>query len=202
MSQKASMNTAANFNTSGPKLSIQQNNTERNFNSAKSLSIYIKIFINYAQMVSIIHSLELKWPYYVANYLKITGNVGTISSELLSLDCLIYDYEINMSPIYLIALMNILIYAIFLLIASSYFMMRQILLNKKRQINKLIILAVVLSIMIQPNSIRETSNFFNCQEIENKSYLIRQISIVCYTSDHKEWVFKKLKLKFLNLNLF
>ena len=42
--------------------------------------------------------------------------------------------------------------------------------------------------MIQPNSIKETSNIFDCQEIENESYLSRQISILCYTFDHIDWV--------------
>ena len=163
---------------------------ELSLNSGKSLSIYFKILINYAQMVSIIHNLELKWPFYVTTYLKVTGNVGTISTELLSLDCLISDYNIDINAIYLKALITILIYTMFLTTASFIFTMRQVIFRKKRQINKLIILAIVLSIMIQPNSIKETSNIFNCQKIQEQSYLTRQMSILCYTFDHKKWVYK------------
>ena len=157
--------------------------------SGKSLSIFIKIFINYAQMVSIIHSLELKWPYYVTTYMKVTGNIGTISSEFLSLDCLITDYNIDLNPIYLKALINVVIYVIFLGGAVIFFILIQIISKKRRKINNLIILTIVLSIMIQPNSIKETSDMFNCKEIEGQSYLIKQMSIPCYTSNHSDWVF-------------
>ena len=165
-----------------------QKNTKCSLNPCRSISIYIKIFINYAQMVAIIHSLELKWPYYVENYLKITGNVGTISNELISLDCLISDYNINVNSIYLKSLVDILIYLVFLVSASFIFFIRHHIMRKRKQMNRLIILAVVLSIMIQPTSLKETSDIFNCQTVEGQSYMAARTSISCFTSEHNQWV--------------
>ena len=158
------------------------------FNPSKSLSIYIRIFINYAQMIAIIQSLELKWPFYVTTYLQISGNVGSVSTQLFSLDCLINDFELNIKVIYLKALANVLIYLGFLFTSAWIFMFRKCLLKKHGEINRFIILVIVLSIILQPNSIKDTSDIFNCQEIEDKYYLIAEMTEECYTADHKKWV--------------
>lgn len=139
-------------------------------------------------MISIIHNLQLKWPPYVTNYLKITGNVGTVSSQLFSLDCLIDDFDLKINSIYLKALSTIIIYVSFLGVSFVYFAIKQIFWRKKNQMTKFLILSIVLSVMIQPNSIKETSDIFNCHKIEEKSYLLEQMSVECYTEDHTHWV--------------
>ena len=154
--------------------------------SGKELSIFFRIFINYSQMIAIIHSLELKWPFYVASYLKITGNIGSISSQLLSLECLIAEFDLSISAIYLKALMNIIIH--FILIAIVIFLLKNFLMKNKNGNNQFIILFIVLSIMIQPNSIKETSDLFNCQRIQENSYLVKEMSLLCYTDAHFHWV--------------
>lgn len=158
-------------------------------NPSKSLSIYFRIFINYAQMVSIIHNLQLKWPYYVSNYLKITGNFASVSTQLLSLECLITDYNLDISAIYLKALTTVLIYFGFLLVSSSFMIIRKFLFRGKDVKNQLILLIIVISVMIQPNSIKEISDIFNCTSVEDKSYLDSEMSVECYTTTHKKWVF-------------
>lgn len=182
------------FNSSLSSVTINDQNIPkrksiRSFNPSKSLSIYIRLFINYAQMISIIHNLQLKWPPYVTNYLKVTGNVGTVSSQLFSLDCLIDDFDLKINSIYLKALSTIIIYVSFLGVSFLYFATKQIFFQKKNQMTKFLILSIVLSVMIQPNSIKETSDIFNCHEIEKKSYLLEQMSVECYTNDHTDWVF-------------
>jgi len=56
------------------------------------------------------------------------------------------------------------------------------------QTNKFIILVIVLSILIQPNSIKDTSDIFTCQEIEDKYYLTAEMTEECYTKNHEKWV--------------
>ena len=160
-----------------------------NANSSQSLSIFFKIFINYMQMISIIQGLELKWPYYVSNYLKIIGSLGYISGNFFSVDCLINDYDINLKAIYLQAFLIFFIYVVFFSIAAGFFMIRRIFFKKKQEFNTFIILMIVLSIMIQPISLKQTSDLFNCQDIENTRYLVQQISIPCYTDEHNQWVY-------------
>ena len=163
-------------------------NSRISLNTGKSLSIYLKIWINYSQMISIIYNLNLKWPYYVGNYLNVNGNLGSISTQILSLDCLISDYKLNIRAIYLKAVTNITVYVIFVSVAGIFFFFRKFVLRKKNQLYKYIILIIALSIMIQPNSIKETSDIFSCQPILERSYLIQQMSVECYTNSHMDWV--------------
>ena len=61
------------------------------FSPQKGVSVYLKILLNYLQMISIIESLQLKWPIYVQNYLNVYANIGGVSTEVLSLDCFLQD---------------------------------------------------------------------------------------------------------------
>jgi len=139
-------------------------------------------------MIAIIQSLELKWPFYVTTYLQISGNVGSVSTQLFSLDCLINDFGLDIDVIYLKALVNVLIYLGFLIASAAIFMLRSVLLKKTGEFNRFIILVIVLSIMLQPNSIQDTSDIFNCQEIEGTYYLIAEMTLQCYITDHQKWV--------------
>ena len=117
-----------------------------------------------------------------------------MNTQLFSLDCLISDYNLNIEVIYLKALANIMIYVGFLFTASWIFVLKNLINKKKNESNKLIILVIVISILMQPNSIKDTSDIFNCQSINQNSYLAQQMKVKCYTSDHTNWV-KKQNLK-------
>ena len=61
----------------------------------KGMSIYMKILLNYLQMLTIVQSFDLKWPFYVKNYLNFFASVGGgISPQVISVDCLLNDYNI------------------------------------------------------------------------------------------------------------
>ena len=150
----------------------------------KSLSIYIKIFLNYSQTIAIIHNLELNWPSYVDNYLQIASNIGSVSTQFLSLECLISDFKMNINAIYLKAVASIFIYLVFLVSSASIFLIRKLLMKGIKEFNKFIILAIVLSIIMQPNSIKQTSDIFNCLKVGSHSYLIQEMSVECWTTEH------------------
>jgi len=156
--------------------------------TTKPLSIYFKILINFSQMIGIIQNLDLKWPSYVSSYSSITGNMGSVSTQFFSVDCLISDYNLEINSIYLKALTNIIIYVVFIFCAVIWFTLRKILFKKSNELDKFIILLIVLSIMIQPASIKETSYIFNCQKILDNYYMIKEISLQCYTQIHLKWV--------------
>ena len=164
-------------------------NLKNQLNESKSLSIYIRIFINYSQMIAIIHSLELKWPYYVATYLRVSGNVGSVNTQLFSLDCLISDYDLNIEVIYLKAMSNSLIYLGFIIGAAGVFLMKWVFYKIKNEKSKFIIFTIVISILMQPNTIKDTSDLFNCQSINEKKFLYEEMKVECYTPDHTRWVY-------------
>ena len=52
-------------------------------------SIILKIFVNYAQILSISNSLNIRWPGEVSSFLKLQSSFGQLSDSLLSIECLI-----------------------------------------------------------------------------------------------------------------
>lgn len=163
-------------------------------NHSKSLSIYIRIILNYAQMISIIRSLELKWPYYVENYLNIAGNIGTVSPQLFSLECIISDYNLSIDSIYFKPMLTFLIYVAFLFFSIIIFVMRSKVFKHKFQGRNIIITTIVLTVFMQPSNIKELSNIFTCQNISGTNYLTEKMSLECYTKDHLNWVLLKTKI--------
>lgn len=186
--KKTHLNNFVNNNDSNQGTPRNAKSSSQFFNPSKSLSIYLKIFLNYAQIIAIIHSLNMKWPPYVLSYLKTTGSIGTVSTQIFSLDCLIYDFKLDISVTYLKTLSTIVIYLGFLFLAILYFGFKKFVMKQKNQATKLIILAVVLSVLIQPNNIKESSDIFVCVKIDDKEYLRQQMSLECYTDQHNFWV--------------
>lgn len=168
----------------------------------KSISIYIKILINYSQMVGIIRDLQLKWPYYVDNFFNVMMSFGFISTGIMNFDCFVSDLQLETSTIYLKMLFSLAFYILFIFGGVSFFLFRRFVMKKKKQFNKFIMFFLILSIMIQPNSIKEGTDLFVCQKVgDQKSYLVNQMSEECYTSNHIFWVSFFLMKKINNIFL-
>lgn len=52
-------------------------------------TIYLKIFVNYLQIVSLSKGFELKWPSSLQNLFKTQGQVTEIAQNILAFDCFI-----------------------------------------------------------------------------------------------------------------
>ena len=95
-------------------------------------------------MISIIHNFELKWPFYVRTYLQISGNIGGVSTELFSFECLINDFDLDISVTYLKALADTFIYLGFLIVSAFLFLAKG-LVRKKADTTSFVILGIVLT---------------------------------------------------------
>ena len=161
--------------------------THRTFDPKKGMSVYLKILLNYLQMVSIIENMELKWPFYVRNYLNVYSNIGGVSTQILSFDCLLQDYNIMTESIYIsTALTLIMPFAIFLvsMIVLGVIFMRK----KKSQKIRFIVIVIVVSIFLQPSIIKTLFDNITCETIDDSSYLKANLLINCDTTSQKQWV--------------
>ena len=90
--------------------------------SPKALySIYIKIFINYLQLVLLTTKFELQWPYYVSDIFVVHQFAATASDQIFSFDCYFKDNNSSISQIYyfkimITALLPIIIWLISLIV--------------------------------------------------------------------------------------
>ena len=69
---------------------IQLNSKEDNFFTIDvAFSVYLKIFINYLQMIASFSQLDLSLPSYIQDYLDISSVFGSVPTQFMSIDCLI-----------------------------------------------------------------------------------------------------------------
>lgn len=154
----------------------------------KSISIYIKILINYSQMIGIIKDLQLKWPYYVDNFFNFMMNFGFLSTGIMNTDCFVSDLQLETPTIYIKVLFTLTFYILFIMGGVGFFLFRHFIMARTKQFSRFIMFFLILSIMIQPNSIKEVTNLFVCQKVNKTSYLVNKMSVECYTEDHIFWV--------------
>ena len=172
--------------------------------SEKSISLFFKILINYAQMLTLVSSLQLKWPSYLNSYFQTSNNMGSFSTQVISFDCLNEDYNIQISSIYIKPLAILLVYIFLFALALMIFLVERSCFRSRFKMSKLLIMIIVLNTMIQPNSLRETADILNCQNVIDKKYLVEKISLECYTDEHQFWVFffkKKIFIFFYKILL-
>lgn len=150
-------------------------------------SNYLKILINYFQMISIIQSFNIKWPFATKQFLESSSSVPTIYSRVFSIDCLISDYEISIEPIYLKTLIaNILPFMIIFNLMIFFKILH--LMKKNNNFNRFFSSVMIMIIFLQPNILQQIFDNLNCTIIGNKSFLTKQLNIDCDSNDHLKWV--------------
>ena len=155
----------------------------------KTLSIYLKILLNYLQMLSIMQSFELKWPFYVRNYLNFFSSVGGgISAQAISVDCLLEDYDLDIVSLYaqtvVISILPFFVYFVTILILGfMYFRTR------RSQTVRFVVIVIVVSIFLQPSILKMLFDNLQCKTIEERSFLIQNMGVSCDENSYTSWVF-------------
>lgn len=140
-------------------------------------------------MIGIIKGVQLKWPYYVTNFFNLIVNFGFISTDIIGIDCYLSEMKLETPIIYLKAIFTLAFYLSLILTGFVFFAIKHLVFKKRNQFYLFIMFFLVVSIMVQPNSIKEGSDFLTCQKVGEKSYLIKQMTVECYTENHYNQVF-------------
>jgi hypothetical protein len=167
---------------------IQHKKQIPQFNIKKGGSIYLKILMNYLQIIAIIHSIDLRWPFYTNDFLKANSQAASVTNEVLSFDCIIHDYEIQQEPIHIKAMIGVIMpfvmfFAIFVMFLLNF------LKTGKSQKNRIIMSLVVLCIFLQPSVLKQLFDNLNCKRIGDEIFLTKQMNLKCNDDSHQKWVF-------------
>ena len=152
--------------------------------------VFLAYFHRILSISLYISSLELKWPFYVKNYLNVYSNMGGVSTQVLSVDCLLQDHGIETKAIYIQTLLILILpFAIFFF--SLVFLIFLYLKQKKTQKIRFIVILIVVSIFLQPTIIKGLFDSLSCEQIENFQFLKVNRLIECNSNSHIQWVFIK-----------
>ena len=161
--------------------------------------MYLKIFLNYSQIVSILISINNNLPAYSQSYLEISSMVTSFSSRAFSVDCFIYYFHWSESPLHIKALMFVIFPFILWLIFFMGALFKK-LRGIKFQKEKLITYFLIISNFLQPFILQQLIDNLKCKNIGNGSFIYKQMNFQCDSSNHLKWVsFKKQKLKLIKL---
>ena len=149
-------------------------------------SAYLKIFLNYIQLVSISNGLDLKWSDLILGYFNVNLLLSGSMLKVFSIECLFPGSNI----VYLNALLMSIIpfflffFTILFWLAISRFRKVQLLKN----LNKLVTSLVIIIFTIQPTIINCLISIISCREIDNgKFYLVSFLNEECGTSQNNLW---------------
>ena len=161
--------------------------SEKSFFSLKKVfSIYFRILMNYVQMTAIIQSFDLKWPFYVNDYLSVSSKVGS-TTQMISFDCLLKDNNIQEKTIHIKSL--VAVFFPFLILASIIFGLIILkLLTKKSQTQRIFISFIVMSIFLQPSILQILFDNLNSTTLNNVSYLTKDLTTRYDDDSHMKWV--------------
>lgn len=161
----------------------------------KSFSIYFKILMNYLQMLSLIYSLNLQWPFYVSKYFNIASQFSP-NADVISFDCVIEDYEIKEKPIhvktFVIGLFPFFVFAIL----SLVFCLLKFFTNKSQK-HKYFIGFIIVGIFLQPILLQVLFDNLNYRNLDDGPYLKKELMLRIDDENHIKWVNNQFfKLKF------
>jgi hypothetical protein len=173
------------FNLSKSFGKVSETNEHSFFDLKKGISIYLKILMNYLQSISIVQSLELKWPFYAKAYLYAYSNMGNVSTKTVSLGCILNDLGYNIDAIYVETIFTISIPFITFLVAVFLLMVINFVTKRTKRMTRMIVILIVSSIFLQPSIIRILYQNIVCKKIDEKNLLADNLNINC--DDQNKW---------------
>ena len=169
-----------NFESSEPFINVNI------IKKRKKIQIYFKIMINYLQIISIINGIHMNWPYNVSIFFSYLSSFS-MSSSVVSLQCIFYAYDIDLEPIYFETIIIILT-PFFICFGSLPLMTYSYLTKKKPQKIKFIAMFIALHAFLQPAIVTKLLENINCNMINNKCYLAIDANIDYNSEFHQKWV--------------
>jgi len=154
----------------------------------KSLSsIYIKILMNYLQIVILAASFNLAWPEQVLQLFSAQESAGSFTEQAFSVDCFLAPSDsANADIVVFRKLIVMAVLPVFLAAVSCVIWV--CIQCYKRYDNfprdSLIATMVILLFLAHPTLTKYLFNIFTCMDIDGKMYLLQQLDVKCWDYTH------------------
>ena len=191
-------------------IKIKDSTNESDANS-KFLGICFKILLNYMQMIGIIASFDMKWPFYTRGFFSIQSGIGSLSTQFFSLDCLakgklffliyfdqmwILENSLNIDIVYVKVLFASLLPFAILILNMIYWGTKKCFFHTKNTFNLFFFTSIIIQFFLQPTVIKEITNPLLCSSIDGKLFMRKALDFSCEDSTYNTWVIYKFINKF------
>ena len=180
-------------------------------NKKEEVNGVVKIFMNYAQVFSLASSFQINWPYMIRYTFERAKEFSSPRVSFYSSDCTIgWSYYDKLTLYLVLPIVYMTAVTFFILLITCCFHKK-----KKRKIKKMkkrnsqieleiynentpgfcsFFIAwektaiVVGTFLSWPTVVEKTLEVLNCTKIGNKFYLIKDLSVECYTNIHNTYL--------------
>ncbi|CDW91193.1 UNKNOWN [Stylonychia lemnae] len=153
-------------------------------------SIYLRILLNHFQLMILTSSFKFQWSEEIQNLFSITENLGQISTQLFSIDCLLDKRRIGQIPqdqiqiydrLYFQKLMLITMVPLLIFGACySFWKIYQSVSKKSSYLNvKIKMSIVILLFLVHPTLVRYSLSHYRCLQIGDQSKLYDDLNVEC-----------------------
>jgi len=150
---------------------------------------YLKILVNYAQMVVVAAGLNVNWPGFVSVFLNGQETVGSVAEQLFSYECLAQEFSTTEDMFYRkIAAATVLPCVLFLGAVLIWLGLR-LCTKMKYLLHKSVASLVMILFMLHPNITKSTFAIFACTEIKQEQFWVTaDMSLRCWEFEHVKFI--------------
>ena len=164
-------------------------------NSAKKprsyYSIFIKILLNYIQLVMLTASFQLQWPNYAKELFKVQQSAGSATEQVFSVDCFLDNSQEDTqartvrTKLIMLALLPALLLAVSVVVWIPF----ALILRKYNYLkNELCTTMVILFFVIHPSLVKFMFDYFNCRALDGgQLWMSSYLNIPCWDSTYSKY---------------
>ncbi|CAI2370757.1 unnamed protein product [Moneuplotes crassus] len=163
------------------------------------LSILLRIFTNYIQLISASISYNIDFPKSFNDLFSLSDRLSSAEYSFFSFDCFIEDYEVKLfapsNALFKMMLYLILPLFVFLLVSIGIFawrlFMKMLKPENQYDMKRLFTISFIcIMFLFHPTLIFQSLKVFQCIKIDDgESRMIMYIDAQCYSGEHLKWIF-------------
>jgi len=150
------------------------------------MGVYMKILVNFLQLLAVVSSLDVSWPSFVSTFLDVQYSLGNVAEQLFSVSCILQEIEgadLYISKLAIVIILPAALIAIFACLCLILALCRAIRSVK----DKVLTSAVVILFVLHPSVTKTLLSGFSCREIRPGEYwLSADLSKRCWSPDHND----------------
>jgi hypothetical protein len=161
------------------------------YKASSHLSIYVKILLNYLQLVMMTANFDLNWPSYLRSVIKTQQIIGNVSEQVFSIDCFFQgDGEEDQGnavrmKIVILSFVPLLMW----LLGAVWWLPYSLITRKYGHLkNELVTTSVVFFFLIHPSLVKLMFAFFHCRQLDPGQYWMAScLNIRCWDQVHLKY---------------
>lgn len=152
------------------------------------LAIYVKILMNYTQMMIIAASLNMRWPSYTSSFLNAQIMVGNAAEQVFSVDCLlqkVYSEQLLFVKVTITSILPVALMALGVLTWLLIAICKPISLFKEKLVSTFVMILFILHTTITKTEF----SVFPCKELKpDQLWLERDLNQRCWSPQHIRFI--------------